>query len=82
MSDNTLSEFSVRDLNQGAYLLLCQYELLGVAWNGNVAWWQFLNHDGKLEDHLRIFVNGKATGNLNQFANAQRILKQTLSKNY
>ncbi|MCG3769902.1 MAG: hypothetical protein JW384_01033 [Nitrosomonadaceae bacterium] len=73
---------SVRDLNQGAYLLICQYELLGVSWSGHVAWWKFRNHDGNLEDYLRTFVNGKTVGNINQFVNAQRILKQTLSENY
>jgi len=73
--------FRIRDLNQGAFLLTLQYEMLGISWTGRVAWWRFSDHDGRIEEKLQEFINGRATGNINQFANAQRVLKQTLLEN-
>lgn len=76
------NSFKIRDLNQAAYLLANSYELLGVSWNGRVAWWQFKDHDGHIQDKVREFVNGKASGSINDFASAQRSLKQSLTDDY
>jgi hypothetical protein len=70
----------IKDLNQSSFLKLKKLKLLGeVEWVGNVAYWIF-EDDGRADELIENYINGEAIGNLKDFAEAQRGLKQMLFK--
>lgn len=70
----------IKDLNQAAYLKLQKLKLSGaVDWDGNIAYWIF-EDNGQANQLIEIYINGEAIGNLKEFAEIQRSLKQMLFK--
>jgi hypothetical protein len=50
-------------------------------WIEGVAWWTFDDPAGKGRGIVQAYINGKVTGNLKKFVEAQRTIKQTLNHN-
>ena len=46
-------------------------------WEGNSAYWIF-EDDGRADELIESYINGNATGNLKDFAEAQKTLKNML----
>jgi len=80
------TEFLMRDLNSAAYLMLHGYQIAGVKSMGKVIFWRFNNKDTDDEDTvneiLHEYINGKAVGNIKQFAANQKTLKQMIYSDY
>lgn len=68
----------VKDINHAAYLKLEKLKLHGeLEWEENCAYWIFENSGGA-DELIENYINGHATGNLKDFAEAQKTLKQML----
>lgn len=68
----------VRDLGQAAYLKLKNLKLhRELEWEGKSAYWLF-DDDGRADELIEKYINGNATGNLKDFSEAQKTLKQML----
>lgn len=70
----------IKDLNHAAFLKLKRLKLSGeVEWDGDVAYFVF-EDDGRADQLIESYINGNAVGNLKDFAENQRSLKQMLFK--
>jgi hypothetical protein len=70
----------IKDLNQASFLKLKRLKLLGkVEWDGDVAYWVF-DDNGQADQLIETYINDEAIGNLKDFAEIQRSLKQMLFK--
>lgn len=70
----------IKDLNQASFLKLRKLKLHGQPeWTGNVAYFVF-EDDGQADKLIEEYINGEAIGNLKEFAEIQRSLKQMLFK--
>lgn len=70
----------IKDINQASFLKLKKLKLyLEPEWEGNSAYWIF-EDDGRADELIESYINGNATGNIRDFAEAQRGLKQMLYK--
>ncbi|MFA5925601.1 MAG: DUF5659 domain-containing protein [Parcubacteria group bacterium] len=70
----------IKDLNQAAFLKLKKLKLLGeLEWSDDVAYFVF-EDNGQADQLIETYINSEATGNLKEFAEIQRSLKQMLFK--
>ncbi len=70
----------IKDLNQASFLKLRKLKLHGQPeWIGDVAYFVF-EDDGRANQLIEAYINGEAIGNLKEFAEAQKTLKQMLFK--
>jgi hypothetical protein len=68
----------VKDINQASFLKLKKLKLyLEPEWEGNSAYWIF-EDDGYADELIEDYINGNATGNLQDFVEAQKTLKNML----
>lgn len=71
----------VKDINQASFLKLNKLKLyLEPEWDGNTAYWIF-EDNGCADELIESYINGNATGNLKDFTEAQKTLKQMLYNN-
>jgi hypothetical protein len=71
----------IKDINQASYLKLKKLKLhLEPEWEGNTAYWIF-EDDGRADELIGSYINGDALGNLKEFSEAQKTLKQMLYNN-
>lgn len=68
----------VRDLNEASLLKMKGYEIKGMDWNNGVASWLFDDKDEEIDSIIQQYVNGKITGNIKKFSEAQQTLKKML----
>jgi hypothetical protein len=80
MKKQSIELKKVKDLSYGAVLKSQGYKLESIAWDGNVAWFVFLD-DGTAESKLTAFINGDLKGNIKKFDEALKTLKQMLFSN-
>ena len=57
------------------------YRLHDVEWEGNVAYWIFEDSKHEADSLIQSFINGEVTGNLKEFVDSQKILKQIIFRN-
>lgn len=70
----------IKDLNQASFLKLNKLKLFSeVEWKENVAYWVF-EDNGMANSLIEKYINGNAIGNIKEFAEIQRSLKQMLFK--
>ena len=71
----------IKDINQASFLKLKKLKLhRALEWQNNSAYWLF-DDDGRADELIESYINGNATGNIKDFAEAQRVLKQMLFNN-
>ena len=70
----------IKDINQASFLKLKKLKLhMEPEWEGNSAYWIF-EDDSRADELIESYINGTAVGNIRDFAEAQRSLKQMLYK--
>ena len=68
----------VKDIGHAGFLKLNRLKLLGdLEWEGNSAYFIF-EDDGRADELIESYINGNAIGNLKDFAEAQKTLKNML----
>ena len=68
----------VKDMGQASFLKVNNLKLQReVDWEGKSAYWIF-EDDGRADELIEAYINGEAIGNLKDFSEAQRTLKQML----
>jgi hypothetical protein len=78
MNNKHLSLKRIKDINHASYLKLKKFKLhRELEWEGNSAYWTF-EDDGSADELIENFINGNAIGNLKDFVEAQKTLKQML----
>jgi len=75
--DKKIVQKKVKDLSYASLLKSQGYKLDDVLWEGKTAWFVFKD-DGKAEEKLRSFINGDLRGNLKNFDDSMKTLKQML----
>lgn len=71
----------IKDINHASLLKLSKLTLhRELEWEGNSAYWLF-EDDGSADELIESYINGNATGNLKDFVEAQKTLKQMLFNN-
>jgi|WetSurMetagenome_2_1015567.scaffolds.fasta_scaffold1409716_1 hypothetical protein len=80
MKNKTPTLRKIKDLNQASWLKLKKLKLyLEPEWEGNSAYFIF-EDDGRADELIESYINGNAVGNIRDFAEIQRGLKQMLFK--
>jgi hypothetical protein len=71
----------IKDMGQASFLKLKKLKLnRELEWEGDTAYWLF-EDDGNADELIENYINGNAIGNLKEFAEAQKTLKQMLYNN-
>ncbi len=70
----------VKDLSYASVLKCKGYKLQGVVWEDRVCWFVF-EDDGKAQEVLSAFINGDLKGNVKDYDEALKTLKQMLFSN-
>ena len=78
---NKIKMLHVRDLNLASLLKAKGYKFHEVEWEGNVAYFLFEDKQNQGDRLIQKYLNGRVTGNLKKFADAQRTLKNILFSN-
>lgn len=70
----------IKDINHASWLKLKKIKLhLEPEWDGNSAYFIF-EDEGDADELIESYINGNAIGNIKDFTEAQRSLKQMLFK--
>ena len=70
----------LKDLSYATVLKVSKYKIKNIEQEGRVGWFVF-EVDDEAENRLREFINGDLIGNLKDFDDAKKTLKQMLFSN-